>query len=257
MYEAVSEVSEDSAFSPLALNNVNGSFAATLEVHSMILDWVDGNWRWYINAIEAVIRAITEKARIVVVDDHPHFKAVKKNLSQRNMEDPVRNLSLAETFASARHQVQDLRRRITFTKDTTANHQNSPGGVVEEEKDKPDSEVDRLMNLERFSIRELQKLQEVTERVQEARLVLDLNLKVVRQLREHYQSLINEYKVPEMEDIKKQCQNDFLRFVCRSKAVESNIETRASQLNSLLALINEGKTLVLYVLRMVMKFHTG
>ncbi|CAM1507876.1 Fc.00g047240.m01.CDS01 [Cosmosporella sp. VM-42] len=239
----IEAVSENSALNPSTLRKVSESFAATLEVHCMLLDWVDENWRWYINAIEAVTRNVTKKPRTVKVDDQPHLKTIKRNISQINMEEPVRSTSFAQNVASAGHQLQQLRRRITFQKDDTTNPQNSSTGAQEKQTKKSASDIDKLMNLEMFSIREMQKLQEVTERVQEARLVLDLNLKVVKQIREHYQNLINEYEVPELEEIRKNCRNDFLRFLCRSKAVETNIEIRASQLDSLLALVREGKDL--------------
>ncbi|KAG5769989.1 hypothetical protein H9Q72_002984 [Fusarium xylarioides] len=98
--------------------------------------------------------------------------------------------------------------------------------------------VKRLERLEVFSFDELQKLQQGLETIQEALLVLKLNNQVIRQIREHYQCLMTQYRLPALKEIKKGCEDSFLRYCRHSLNIEANIDAHQAQLNALLLLYN-------------------
>ncbi|KAK7413750.1 hypothetical protein QQX98_007393 [Neonectria punicea] len=217
-------VSENPAMKPDSLSSVHESFAASLEIHTMILDWCDENWRWFINEIETVSRKVTTKVRTVHVDDKPN---VQLSIA-KSMRSTLRN-----PLSFPRKQDADLEMAVVKSPET---NDPRPSYSLEEGLKKIDSLSD-------FRVREIQRLQEVMERIEEARLTLGLNKRVIRQLREHYESMANEYHMPEMDNIQNGCRNDIMRFLSRARAVEENIETRRAQLQSLLSLVHEGKTL--------------
>ncbi|KAJ4256763.1 hypothetical protein NW762_008859 [Fusarium torreyae] len=109
--------------------------------------------------------------------------------------------------------------------------------------------VDELEKLDVFSFQELQRFQELLERIQEALLVLKLNYQVIKQLRDHYQALMTQYKIPELENIQDQCYNSFFQFSRRSESVEGSIEIRQTQLDSLHKLAQENMALYESVLQ--------
>ncbi|KAK7420832.1 hypothetical protein QQZ08_010233 [Neonectria magnoliae] len=234
-------VSENPAMKPDSLSSVPESFAASLEIHAMILDWCDENWRWFINEIETVSRKVTTKVRTVHVDDEPNVQVFKKHATIRAMDQSNRKLSIAKSIRST------LQNPLSFPRKQDPDPEMAVVKPPENDDPRPSYNLEeglkKIDSLSDFRVREIQRLQEVMERIEEAHLTLGLNKRVIRQLREHYESMANEYHMPEMDNIQNRCRNDIMRFLSRARSVEENIETRRAQLQSLLSLVHEGKTL--------------
>ncbi|KPM37127.1 hypothetical protein AK830_g9447 [Neonectria ditissima] len=238
-------VSECPYLKPERLGSVHESFAATLLIHTLILDWCDDNWRWYINDIEAASRKVTNKVRTFPVDDKERTHGFKRQETHNTMDSSRRTVSFARSLPT----------RFTFSRSISRSQERHleeghpiPLAALESGSRNPstldlDEELKRIKRLNAFEIKEMQNLHEVMERIEEMLLVLSLNGRVMLQLREHYQNMTSHYHTAEMESIQSSCRNDIMRFAHRIRAVEDNIEIRKAQLQSLLSLVREGKTL--------------
>ncbi|KAF4974444.1 hypothetical protein FZEAL_8644 [Fusarium zealandicum] len=224
-------LSDDSAFRPDALQTVPEAFCASLDVLMMILDWCDDNWRWYINEIANEVNKKARKASTVTIEDDADFGKIRRLVTGVH-EQRAERLSRTPSLESG-VRLQNIVRGFSFSRKPSVDDQS-----VHLEED-----IDKLQSLKIFSFNELQVLQAALENIQEALLVLKLNHQVIKQIRDHYQTLMNQYRIPEMKDIQEQCKNSLLELCRHSKGVEANIEARQAQLDSLLLLVQESKAL--------------
>ncbi|KAM0345565.1 hypothetical protein ACHAPU_006218 [Fusarium lateritium] len=199
----------------------------------MILDWCDENWRWYINSMVDEVMDKADIAKTYKIADEEDFREMKKRVTQVGRLGPVKLPQSPSVDLESGTCLQNLKKALSFRRTEHDTQSLSHIGGA----------VDELERLKLFSFQELQNLQEVLERIQEALLVLKLNHQVIKQIREHYQALMNQYKIPEMRDIQLSCRNAFLRSSCHSKSIEGSIETRQVQLDSLYLLVQENKAL--------------
>ncbi|KAF4340207.1 hypothetical protein FBEOM_5904 [Fusarium beomiforme] len=211
-------LAENNSLQSSALKSVTQAFASSLEVLTMILDWCDEDWIFYINELFDGIKPLVDKARTPAIkDDSDITKDVK--IVTGLVESPSKKFSQATSLESE---------KATQSRNT--------------EKDGLWGDLnDRIKRLEVFSFDELQKLQQGLEKIQEALLVLKLDSQVIRQVREHYQCLMTQYRLPSLEGIKNECKGSFLQFCRHSRNIEANIDARQAQLNALLLLVKESK----------------
>ncbi|KAF5557945.1 serine threonine kinase [Fusarium phyllophilum] len=148
------------------------------------------------------------------------LRSVESSTSVPNRSWGIRQLAVYHSF--------DIKREVVLG---NLNEKEDPWGGLGER-------VKRLERLEVFSFDELQKLQQGLETIQEALLVLKLNNQVIRQIREHYQCLMTQYRLPALKEIKKGCEDSFLRYCRHSRNIEANIDAHQAQLNALLLLVN-------------------
>ncbi|KAF4452975.1 hypothetical protein F53441_4206 [Fusarium austroafricanum] len=224
-------LSENDFLHPKALESVSGAFSASLDMLSIILDWCDDDWRYYINEIVDEVSRKADKARTVAITDKPDFVKIKR-LVTGLQDQPTGNLSRTPTLESGLR-LGKFVRAVSFNR----NHR------VEENSLHLEDDIEKLEALKIFSFDELQILQAALEKIQEALMVLKLNNQVIRRIRDHYQSLMSQYNIPEMEVIQKVCKNSVLQFCRRSRDVEANIQARQEQLDSLLLLVKESKNM--------------
>lgn len=214
------------------LRTVPEMFSASVDMLTLILDWCDDDWRYYINEIVDEVSRKADKARTVAITDKPDFEKIKRLVT--GFQDlPTDSLSRTPTLESG-IQLRSLARAVSFNH--TRQTQNSSLRF--------EDDIENLEALKIFSFDELQMLQAALEKIQEALLVLKLNKQVIMQIREHYQSLMNQYRIPEMECIQVHCKNAVLQFCRRSRNVEASITARHEQLTSLLLLVKESKDMV-------------
>jgi hypothetical protein len=214
------------------LQTVPEMFSASVDMLGLILDWCDDDWRYYINEIVDEVSRKADKARTVAITDKPDFEKIKRLVigSQDLPTDPLPRTPTLESGIRLRN----LARAVSF------NHRRQTQGSPHRFED----DIEKLETLKIFSFDELQTLQATLEKIQEALLILKLNNQVIMQIREHYQSLMNQYRIPEMECIQGHCKNAVLQYCRRSRDVEANITARQEQLTSLLLLVKESKDMV-------------
>lgn len=260
MLDRVSEaVDANPTFQQNSPLKAHEAFAATLDIQLVMLDSCDENWRWYINSIYRNASYIVNKAKCVKIDSDPHFsnipEDIKQNVARFNSFGAPKSASRTSTSASAvRSGLENIRywmKKAGFGKAALASGKADPKGPLHRSSLSPGAAntdprkwLDNLVILDMFSFKELQELQETAERIQEALLVVKLNSKVVAQIGAYYRSLMESEFIPLPEMIRKECRGDFLKFLARVESLQANMGIRAEQLESLLHLIRDGKTLV-------------
>lgn len=210
------------------LDSVPQAFSFSLETLSIILDWCDSNWVFYINELFDNVKPKVDKARTPVIHDQVRLSSEVRRATGLSGA-PSEKSPGCTTFLS-----QISKHRGTFEDRTQK---------FEDRVKKLEGE-DWVKKLQGFSFHELQGLQQGLEKIQEALVVLKLNKQVIRQLREHYECIMSEYRVPFLEDIQKECTVPCMQLFQRAKAVEANLEARQVQLEALLLLVKESKEMV-------------
>lgn len=210
------------------LNSVSQAFSYSLENLGMILDWCDSNWVFYINELFDNVKPKVDKARTPGIHEETRLSSDVRRATGLT-EKPTEKSPGCTTITSdtSKHRVTYEDRMKKF-----------------EDRMKHLEGEDWVQKLHDFSFDELQGLQQGLEKIQEALLVLKLNKQVIRQLREHYESILNDYKIPILEGIQDECKLSFLQLFQRSKSVEANLEARQVQLEALLLLVKESKDMV-------------
>jgi hypothetical protein len=96
--------------------------------------------------------------------------------------------------------------------------------------------------LDQFSFEELQRLHRIAARLQEAALVVKLNIGVVSDLRDYYKNLT--YAAGFAEEIKTGCTEALHSFFQRVENVMKDLEMEHNRIESLTLLLDDGKALV-------------
>ncbi|KAM0425859.1 hypothetical protein ACHAPT_008797 [Fusarium lateritium] len=237
------------ALGPKAMDSLAGSFAATLAVHMIHLEWCDEDWRECINEIEGKIRDVLTKAQTARIDRQP--KGMKRvstlastlhtsKTSTGNFSDKMTKVPL-----SLKRRVLDSVRPLSLDGDTTdrpgALPTRSLSRLLREARPDDRDQVDRLMVLDTFSFEEVQQLHSFGERLESFRLIMNLNDQTLRDVADNYQDLWDRDGFP--EEIKKHCKKDLADFTRRIHRTRRTLEIRITQVKSLMAWLHEGKTL--------------
>ncbi|KAI1010570.1 hypothetical protein LB503_005028 [Fusarium chuoi] len=206
----------------VVLESVPQSFSSSLEVLTMLIDWCDDDWIFYINELFDGIKPLVDKARTPAIKDESALTKDMKIIT-----------GLAESPSKRLSHMTSLE---TGTTRSQSNEKEDPWGDLNDR-------VKRLERLEVFSFDELQKLQQGLETIQEALLVLKLNNQVIKQIREHYQCLMTQYRLPALKGIKKDARsrsynilNALLLLVKESKEMYNTIlQYKTIQINKIYA----------------------
>lgn len=218
-------LAENKCLRSSVLESVPQAFSSSLEVLTMLIDWCDDDWIFYINELFDAIKPLVDKARTPAIKDESALTKDVKIITGL-AGSPSKRLSHMTSLESG-------------TSRSQSDEKEDPWGDLNDR-------VKRLERLEVFSFDELQKLQQGLETIQEALLVLKLNSQVIRQIREHYQCLMTQYRLPALKEIKKGCEDSFLQYCRHSRNIEANIDAHQAQLNALLLLVKESKEMVIH-----------
>ncbi|PNP85084.1 hypothetical protein FNYG_01609 [Fusarium nygamai] len=98
-----------------------------------------------------------------------------------------------------------------------------------------------LMVLGTFSFEEVQHLHHLGEQLEGLRVVLQLDRQTLRDVTEHYQDLASRNGFT--AKMIKACKRDLASFTRRVERIQKNLEIRLTQIESMMAWLQEGKTL--------------
>lgn len=110
--------------------------------------------------------------------------------------------------------------------------------------EQPPTSLDELVDKSQtgFTFSDLQNIQFIEEKAQEALLVLKLNTEVFEELREHYKNAVAHKEFP--EQIMIDCKDDLLQFDRRVVGVKKDMRMLLSRTENLLQLLSNRKNLV-------------
>jgi hypothetical protein len=99
----------------------------------------------------------------------------------------------------------------------------------------------------KFSFGDLQKVQLYEDKTNEVHLILGSNIKVLGELKDHYQYVTQSEHFPEA--LIRDCRPDLERFEKRITSVINDLEMQQSRATTLLRLLADRKSLVSHILQ--------
>ncbi|CCT63240.1 uncharacterized protein FFUJ_00134 [Fusarium fujikuroi IMI 58289] len=250
-------IAHDLKFNPTLAKGLASSFAATLMTHLVHIEWCDESWRQCINDLEEKIRAVLQKAKTASVGQQPDLPAAVKALTSRNdttafgaPEKPTPPSPACFNPYEAIGKPLTSYLQSALGKPSPKAHatpllplaHKTAAAPVSETDDNLAKRLKSLKALEAFSVEDLQLLHYLGEQLENFRLVMLLNRQTLRDISEHYQDLTARDNFPPAQ--KAECVRSVASFVRRVERVRKNLEIRVTQIESLRAWLQEGKTLL-------------
>lgn len=260
MKDTVEEASEEfPELRPAARVNLAGVFKATLATHILCLEWCDANWRQYINDTEDSLKKIIDKAITadIDIDDQgeraaplEHALTFRRHGSLAVGDDhglpktPSRMARLRSRLV-----VMAVALRISGSRAGTQPVQSvgnsAPPRVNRTSENEPRKTGSKA--LEVFTFAELQTLHHIGGRLQEMRLVVQLNTKALRDIKESYEGLFARDDLKMKEAVMEDCKRHVVEFARKVDRITRNLEVRLTQLDTMIAWLNDGKALVSFL----------
>ena len=218
---------------------VDRAFASTLAIHVLVCEWSRENWRWYINFLEEALQTLSRPTLSAMVDPFPSSIAEEKSsllaLCTKSKTEispytPVSQRPPARSYCFNNRSISHSR---TLSIDDLAS---------------PSPEYERLQQPvttgghQDFSFGDLQRIQFIQEKVNDALLVIKANIDVLTELRQYYHSICESDGWPRELTLK--CERDVFRFEKRVVAVENDLRMQQSRSETLLRLLADRKSLV-------------
>ncbi|KAH6869672.1 hypothetical protein B0T10DRAFT_418216 [Thelonectria olida] len=255
MRDAITEASAElPALSPRSLEDTAGSFAATLATHLVFLGWCDENWRYCINDAEYALRTILTKVKTANVDRDEtgaHIDALTRAITiQKNAK--LRTSEATDIPPRKKRPDRNIRRALNWMTIWKRSGNSLPVATFEEESPKyrfnrsarSRRYGDQLDSLEMFSFEELQTLHHIGEQIREMRLVIQLNMQALRDIKETYEGLVQR---DELDSIQREerglDQKQVAEFSRKVDGITRSLEVRLTQLDTMIAWLNDGKGL--------------
>lgn len=246
-------------------NTPQAALSNALQTHLITTDWCSEGWRWYISSLELEVRKIFDKITAAPIP--------AEDTTLDPLPGLVRGLSMktSDTFTSQQvsqpsSPVQSARTRFmngtaSWGKGSSAFPQltevksngfdvpmqgfanrNGPDRTSEEQ---VQHTIKRLDVLREFSLKEMQQLSFVSSKLREARMVMGLNIAILRDLKEYYISLFETPDLP--AEIKEGCAVEIHEFKRRVSALERFIESECLRCDTLMSQLDDGKIMVSFL----------
>ncbi|KAF4994056.1 hypothetical protein FDECE_13243 [Fusarium decemcellulare] len=237
--------------SSAAIDDLSKSFAATLITHIIHLEWCDEDWRRCINDMESKIRDVLDKAKTAKIDQQSNLNhsTLHRALTIQTTKGSAIGFADKSPASTSKQGIWNLLKRLspyggaaekkdTLPLATSSRTTRRPGPSESGDFNK---QLDNLMILDTFSFKEMQQLHYFAELLEKYRLVMELNRQTLRDIAEHYQPLPDRDGFP--SEIKKGCKQELQLFTARVERIRKNLEIRITQVNSLIAWLQDGKAL--------------
>lgn len=257
----IAEASSSSS-GPLSIvpSDLQSSLRNALATHLIMLQWCTDGWRWYVSHLEKDSREILVKttaapflSRTETLDPSPIL--VKALSLGRSESLAVGGLRQASTFSHGNGDASPIK---TCTSEFPQGKPPPPGlvasGLVsvpltqepetidQGREEQLDQTTKRLQVLQDFSPKDLQNLNFTSSKLREAKMVMSMNINILKELREHYWNLLETASVP--STIAEPRGSDMDSFQRRVKLFERCLESECLRADTLMGQLEDGKTLV-------------
>ncbi len=218
------------------------AFASTFATHLILCDWASENWRWYINYLEEMLQDATKR--------HLSFPVLQ---TPPRVYEPTRTPTIASTLS---------RRKSTFSR---SGPQTPPAPLSPLSPKSPISpastfsfgpyvspaapqsthgwlESDISDHQQDFSYSDLQRVQYLEEKANDALLVLEADTNILVRLRGFYQSILKSGDSP--DELSRESTSETLRVEEQMATAENELRMQQSRVKTLLSLLAERKKMV-------------
>lgn len=263
------------AGSPTEKRSIFEAFSSSLATHLLLCDWSGENWRWYIDDLEEKFRELSGDALAIPIDQLPTLRDHACQLQYSNSEtkwnlgdsrSPTlvmgtqnvttqKDSGLIDEFGKVpiASRIRDFGRKFYGQKSLdeqagATGENNEPkirgpeNGQVFPVQPHPHLGTEFDRQCERFTIGNLQQLQGVEDKAQEALLVLRHNARVLEELRQHYKFAMSRPEFP--KELKVACETDVAHFDMRVVNARNNLQMVQARTETFIHLISNRKNIV-------------
>ncbi|KAK3367215.1 hypothetical protein B0T24DRAFT_385828 [Lasiosphaeria ovina] len=229
--------------------DVSASFEAALGTLLIYFTWSAENWRWFVRDIENLVRQILAKAKTVPVDQKPHFVNAPPMMSAGLTTSSKTGSSQWNYPLSEKHgifgsfKISQRSWRTSHPLNASPAPQPPPFGHAQPGERSRREMPDDILVLELFNYKDLQKLNNLGERLEGGLLAIDLILGVLRDISDNYKRLAESEDIGGDVKAKQSFTDSISRFLTKTRRITRSLETRQTQLISLQKKLKEGKTL--------------
>ena len=221
----------------LGSSSSTGAFSSSLAAHLVIFDWCRENWRWYINYLEEGLQNSSRQALLANVD-----AAARRNTTASLPAAPPRvsssQICASPTNMSEKHPFRSfslLKKSPIYTSRQLSSSPPPADPFSQSEESLIDQE-------EEFKFGDLQHIQNLEEKANEILLVLESNIHILSELKDHYHNITRSTEWP--EELSQNCARDVARFEKSTAGIINDLQMQKSRANMLLRLLTDRKSLV-------------
>ena len=249
-----------------SFETLDRAFVASLSTHLVFCDWAAEQWRWYINNLEDQFQNTSKKALTAPVTRpssslaaHEEFRRNSRTGTQKSHGSFAARISRTGSMLTEKFSVSSAKptppTQRTYTDLETGLSQPLPPHIkVREDSDvaleQPQPEPTfESSEEEDFSFAKLQTIQHIEEKAHGALLILKMNVNVISQLKQYYDTITKSSQFP--KEIRKLCLGDLEQFELRINGILNDFQMRVLRLDTLLRLLGDRKALVHHVIHSV------
>ena len=250
--------SHSSSDTTTPFDTLDGAFAAALNTHLVFCDLAVEQWRWYINNLDEQFQESSGKTLTAYVGLPPGPPTSNEDFSKRPRTDTdfidgsiLGRMSRAQTLLSEKFSVTSPKPKIQneriYTDPESKLSQPLPPHVATDSDpmsavNSPERDAEHGERQD-FSFAKLQKVQYIEEKVHEALLVIRLNIAVIRQLKQYYDTISKSEHFP--QKVIQECQDDLEQFRFRIDGIQDDLQMQVIRGETLLQLLRDRKALVI------------
>lgn len=229
-------------FPQSSYDSVKQAFASTLGIHWLLGEWSAENWRWYLNFLDNQLQGLTRQTLAMVVDGTP----ITTELGAKDYPQVHTRQSTTSTLVE-KGSLPDSETKTSFYKSFSAAY-HALKIVTKSPPDLPTvpCTLSRQDGHPEFSLIDLQKLQDLQEKVNEATLTIKSNISVITELGEYYVSIVKWEDWP--EEILRQSERYVIGLSKRFQIIEKDLHVQLSRTESLSNRLADRKALLYAVL---------
>ena len=222
-----------SAVKEATVSNLNpraAGFLLTTIVHSLLCQWANEHWRWYINFL----------------DEHFHDLTVPilgARIDEFNSNDPEIKIFTNQSRAATMLMASKPARQSTIP---DVNSSVGRKGTQPRDQEKAPQDLATVLRPDDakpvFEFQNIQKMADIEAKASEAKRVLDCNKDTINSLREHYQRLWADVHLP--PDIKAECAGSFDSFLTQTESILADMCRHVLNLEHILHVIDVRRNVV-------------
>jgi hypothetical protein len=228
-------------------SDVGPAFDASLATHLIFFRWCEENWRWYVRDMEDRIRTSLVRAKTIPVESEPRFtqpppKTETGFSASSKGSEMIKPATV--TFGSEKRSIMQSIKRLPRPRSTALELAQDPAVTQEAPSSRLRRVPEGILVLNMFNYKELQRLSILSERLEEAALVIQLNITALRDASDYYQRLAHHHDLN--SGIQAHIETSVSGFLPKLQQIIRSLETRHSQLVSLRNRLENGKALVCF-----------
>ena len=242
-----------------AYETYHEAFASSLATHLIFCEWAAEQWRWYIIDLEEQSQNTSGRAVVAPVTVHSspmsaqdEFPMNQRTETQKTNGSLVAKITRTQTMLTEKFTIASTKPKPalqhTYTDPETKLSQPLPPNITmkgdpaaDPQQPQPEPEFEDSEEKD-FSLAKIQRIQQLEEKVHKILLTLRLNVSIIQQIRQYYDTVTKSRHFP--QHALHLCRDEFNQFELRINGIVSSLQMQILRLETLLRLLGDRKNLV-------------